>query len=291
MSAPALPRETVSVLSAADPRDRPAAALRALRGGAATWLVIALCGQWLFALYIAALYAWPLLTGNAAAANLARPITGYVAGDLLGNTMLFAHVLPAIALSIGGVLQLIPGLRRRWPLLHRWNGRLFFLMGAIGALSGLYLTWVRGSRLSDLGAIGITLNGVLIPLAIALAWRCARQRRFDAHRRWATHAFLLINGVWTFRLYLMAWYVGNGGPNGNTNTLDGPVDLFLSFACYALPMLVAELYFWALRQRQSGRQWFAATIMATGCLVTAMGVISAAMAMWWPRIERVLAVA
>ena len=265
------------------------AADRALQLSIAGWVLVALAGQWLFAFYIAVMYALPMVTGNHEAANQARPITGYVAGDTLGNTMLFAHVLPAALLSLCGVLQLLPVLRRRWPSLHRWNGRVFLTMGLLGALTGLYLTWVRGSRLSDLGAIGITLNGLLIPLAILLAWRAARARQFDRHRRWAVHAFLLINGVWTFRLYLMGWYLLNQGPNGNTNTLDGPVDLFISFACYALPMAVAELWLWAQRQRSAKTKWWVAGVQSVGAVVTLLGVVGATMAMWLPRVSKVLA--
>ncbi len=267
----------------------PASADRALLLGVTSWVVVALVGQWLFALYIAVMYALPLATGDFAAANKARPITGYVAGDTLGNAMLFAHVLPAALLSVCGVLQLLPVLRRRWPALHRWNGRVFLTMGLLGALSGLYLTWVRGSRLSDLGAIGITVNGLLIPVAVLLAWRAARAREFVQHRRWAVHAFLLINGVWTFRLYLMGWYLVNQGQNGNTNTLDGPMDLFFSVACYALPMAVAELWFWAQRQRSAQPKWWVAAVQSVGALVTLLGVVAAALMMWWPRISTVLA--
>ncbi|NQD36746.1 DUF2306 domain-containing protein [Permianibacter sp. IMCC34836] len=262
---------------------------RALQLSVTGWVLVALAGQWLFAFYIAVLYAVPALTGNYEGANQARPITGYVAGDTVGNLMLFAHVLPAAMLSVGGVLQLLPALRRRWPQLHRWNGRVFLVMGLLGALTGLYLTWVRGSRLSDLGAIGITINGLLIPVAVLLAWRAARARQFDRHRRWAVHAFLLINGVWTFRLYLMGWYLVNHGQNGNTNNLDGPVDLFISVACYALPMAVAELWFWAQRQHHVARKWWVAAMLSLAALITLLGVVAAILMMWLPRIGNVLA--
>ena len=261
---------------------------RALQLSVTGWVLVALVGQWLFALYIAVMYGLPFATGNHEAANQARPITGYVAGDTLGNAMLFAHVLPAALLSVCGVLQLLPVLRRRWPMLHRWNGRVFLTMGLLGALSGLYLTWVRGSRLSDLGAIGITVNGLLIPLAVVLAWRAARAREFVQHQRWAVHAFLLINGVWTFRLYLMGWYLVNQGQKGNTNTLDGPMDLFFSVACYALPMAVAELWFWAQRQRSSKSKWWVTGVLSLGALITLLGVVAAVLMMWWPRIGKVL---
>lgn len=260
---------------------------QALTASVTGWVSIALIGQWVFAFYIFALYAFPLIRGTPEQAGLAHPITGYVAGDPLGNTMLFAHVIPAIILSASGIIQLIPLIRRRYPRVHRWNGRLFLTLGLLGALTGLYLTWIRGSRLSDLGAIGITLNGLLIPLAIGLAWYYARQRRFDRHQRWAIHSFLLINGVWTFRLYLMGWYMLNQGPLGNTKSLDGPTDITLSFACYLLPMLVAEFVFWARRQQSRWKTWIVAGFMGIGCLVTAAGVV-ATLAIWAPRINQAL---
>lgn len=279
-----------SVVAASSRVEVPAvAADRALAVSAASWVLIALVGQWLFALYIAALYALPVFSGQYADVNLARPITGYVAGDGWGNAMLFAHVLPAALLSVCGGLQILPVIRQRWPRWHRWNGRLFLAMGLLGALTGLYLTWVRGSRLSDLGAIGITLNGLLIPVAVLLAWQAARARRFAAHRRWALHAFMLINGVWTFRLYLMGWYLLNQGQNGNTRNLDGPMDLFFSFACYGLPMLAVELWLWAQRQPHAARKWSVTGVLSLGALITLLGVVAATLAMWLPRIGRVWA--
>jgi hypothetical protein len=60
--------------------------------------------------------------------------------------MLFSHVLAGAVLSAGGLLQLLPWLRRRMPGWHRWNGRVFLVLALAGTLSGLFLTWVRGSR-------------------------------------------------------------------------------------------------------------------------------------------------
>jgi hypothetical protein len=256
-----------------------------IRLAATSWLVVVLIGQWLFASYIALMYAVPVLTQRYELANRAGHITGYVNGDSIGNVMLFWHVLPAALLSLSGVLQLLPLIRRRFPHFHRWNGRLFFVLGISGALTGLFLTWVRGSRLSDVGAIGISINGILIPIAIAFAWRAARARRLEAHKRWAIHAFLLVNAVWTFRLYLMAWFVINGGPNGNNRTLDGPADLTITYACYLLPMLVAELVFWAQKQQRVVIKSSVAFVLILGVMLTGLGVFSATVLMWWPRVS------
>ncbi|MDN4502652.1 DUF2306 domain-containing protein [Alteromonadaceae bacterium BrNp21-10] len=263
-------------------------AKQALHISVSAWVAIALIGQWFFASYVFVLYAFPIATGNAELVNLARPIMGYVAGDTFGNLMLFSHVIPAALLSVGGVLQLLPVIRKKYPAVHRWNGRMFLTLGLLGAISGLYLTWGRGARLSDVGSLGITLNGVLILVAAVMAWRYARAKQFNIHMRWAIHAFLLINGVWFFRLFLMGWYAVNQGSNGNSATLDGPMDLFFSFACYGIPMLIAEAVFWAKRQQLAFRVWAVSALTALGALITLIGIVAAVFMMWIPRISAVL---
>jgi len=249
-----------------------------------SWLFVALLGQWIFASYIFARFAVPTLTGTLSSADTAGLIKGYVDGDKFDNGILMLHLLPAILLSFGGIFQLLPYLRNKYPAFHRWNGRMFLSLGLLGAITGLYLTWGRGSRLSDIGAIGVTINGLLILLAATLAWRYAVKRQFQNHMRWATHAFILINGVWSFRLYLMSWFILNQGANGNTEKMDGPADIILSFASYLLPMLIAEIYFWAKRQKSTYRVSIANLFMLFGLLITILGVGAASLMMWWPRI-------
>lgn len=248
------------------------------------WVFVAFLGQWIFALYIFIAFGLAALTGDPTSADTSNMITGYIADDSAGNSMLLLHLLPAFILSFCGIFQLLPYLRKHFPSIHKWNGRIFLSLGLLGAITGLSLTWVRGSRLSDIGSIGITLNGILIVIAIFYAWKFARKRDFTRHARWAIHAFILVNAVWTFRLYLMSWFLVNQGPNGNTANIDGPADIALSFACYLLPMFVAEVYFWAKRKRQGYAMVIANSIMFLGVLLTTLGVIAATMFMWLPRI-------
>ena len=249
-----------------------------------SWVFVALLGQWIFALYIFISFGIPALSGSPSSADTSRMIQGYVNGDELGNGILMMHLLPAILLSLGGIFQLLPYLRKHYPAFHRWNGRMFLTLGLLGTLTGLYLTWVRGSRLSDIGSIGLTINGLSILVAVTLAWKFAIKKQYQQHMRWAIHAFILNNGVWTFRLYLMAWFMLNQGANGNTATIDGPADITLSFASYLLPMLIAEIYFWAKRQKSVYRVAIANLFMLLGLLITTLGVVAATLFMWWPRI-------
>jgi hypothetical protein len=82
----------------------------------------------------------------------------------------------------------------------------------------------------------------------------------------------------------MSWFIVNQGPNGNTANIDGPADIALSFACYLLPMFVAEVYFWAKRKHQGYPVVIANSLMLLGVLLTTLGVVAATMLMWLPRI-------
>jgi len=249
-----------------------------------SWVLVALVGQWIFALYVFIQFGMPTLSGNPTSADTSGLIKGYVNGDDFGNSVLLLHLLPAILLSFGGIFQVLPYLRKKYPTLHRWNGRMFLTLGLLGTLSGLYLLWGLDARLSDKGSIGLTLNGLLILLTVTLAWKFALKRQYQKHMRWAIHAFILINGVWTVRLYMMGWYILNQGSNGNTAKIDGPADITISFASYLLPMLLAEIYFWAMRQKSTYRVSITNLFMLFGLLLTIIGVVSATSLMWWPKI-------
>lgn len=253
-----------------------------------SWGVIILCGQLLFALYIFTLYALPSMLGQSNVTLDLLPGHGIQNNPAFDGIVYFAHIVPVIIMCCVGVLQLVPALRKKYPRFHRINGRIFFTLGVSGALTGLYLTWMSGLRFSDVGAMGVTLNGLLIPIFIFFAWRTAINKQFLAHQRFAVHSFLLVNGVWTFRLYLMGWYMANQGPLGNSRTVDGPADIALSFACYLLPMLIAELYFFAKRSKTTKTLLLAWLCALFGTLITLLGVVSAGMMMWLPRISKVI---
>ena len=255
---------------------------RALPWSARAWFGVAVLGQWLFAAYILVVFGGALVQGQPEAINRTDLITGYVAGDGSGNAMLFGHVLAGALLSAGGVLQLLPWLRQRLPTVHRWNGRVFLLLAIAGAISGLLLTWVRGSRLSEVTAWALSLDGLLILIAAGMAWRLAVQRRFAAHRRWAIRAFLLVSAVWAMRLGFMAWVILNQGPRGMTTRLDGPFDLFWAFGCFLLPLAIAELYF--LAERHASWRGPATVVLTLGAAVSALGVFGAYTMMWAPHL-------
>ena len=248
------------------------------------WISIVLIGQWMFALYILAQFAFPFITGSLDESQFSHMIKGYVNGETTYNALLLFHVIPVFLICLTATFQFFPYLRKHFPIFHRYNGRFFLGFGIVGAVTGMYMTWFGGGRLSDIGSLGVTLNGLLIPIFVLWAWRSAIQKKFALHRRYAVHAFILINGVWTFRLYIMGWFMINQGPLGNSATFDGPADIALSFASYLLPMAIAELAFWAERQKTAKAYLFAAMSISFVSIITLVGVIAASIMMWGPRI-------
>src|SRR6185436_12355519 len=189
--------------------------------------------------------------------------------------------------SFGGALQLIPQIRARAIAVHRWNGRAFLVAAVVVSLGGLYIKWVRNVRLLSLettapwratvlvNAVAVSLNAVLILVFVALAWRAARVRDIDSHRRWALRTFLVVNGSGFFiRVATAAWSVFAPGA-GMGKFGNGPMNYFWFFAAYLLPLGVLELY---LRGRASARPIvrFATAIVLvafTACMIA--GILAA----------------
>lgn len=251
-------------------------------GRAATFCYLSIAaGQLLFTAFILAFYYPSSLSGDFAAWNAKPLIKGFVAGDASGNLFFAAHVLMAAVLTFGGLVQLVPATRHRWPHLHRWNGRLYFASALLLALGGLWLTWGRGTWLNLAGAYGITLDALLILVFAAMAYRAARARRFAEHRRWALRLFAVASAVWFMRVGYMAWGIATGGA-GIGRAMDGPFDLFLAFANSLLPLAVTETYLRAGAHGTPGARKGVAILLAASGVIILAGSAGAWMMMWIP---------
>jgi len=252
----------------------------ALKGVAGFWFLVAVIGQLMFASYVFIFYGGSAVQGNWAVWNKVMP-HGYVPGDTMGNSAIALHLLLAVYITIGGAIQLVPRIRDRAPSFHRWNGRIYIPTAFVMSIGGLYLVWVRGS-VGDLSQhIAISLNAVLIMLCAVMTLRSALAYELDVHRRWALRLFLVVSGVWFFRVGLMLWILINGGPVGfDPKTFTGPALTIIAFGQYLLPLAVLELY---LGARERGGT-SARLVMAAGLfmLTIAMGVgiFGAAIGLW-----------
>ena len=266
--------------------ERNAGDSRLLRAAAAGWLVLALTGQMVFALYVAVFYGGAALAGAPERWNVVLP-RGWDATEPLANGVLALHLSLAVVLLLAGAMQLVPALRRARPAVHRWTGRVYLSAASVLAIGGLGLVWLRGGAAGDLSQhLAISANALIILGCAGLAWRAARARSFEQHRRWALRVFVAASGVWFFRVGLMAWIGLHGAPVGfDPKSFSGPFLTVLAWAVYVVvPLLVLEAY---LRARASGS---AAAVLAVSALlgvvtaVMAFGIVVASIGMWGPRI-------
>jgi hypothetical protein len=113
---------------------------------------------------------------------------------------LFVHAgLGAVALLIG-LLQLLPDLRTRWPVAHRWLGRTYMGACLISGFAGLILS--MGSAAGPVATAGFSSAAVISLICAAQAWRMAMARRFDDHREWVIRSYAMIFAAVTLRIWL-----------------------------------------------------------------------------------------
>jgi hypothetical protein len=257
----------------------------ALKASARLWFAVAVAGQLMLAAYVALFYGRTALEGNIAQWN--RALTrGYIRGDASGNAALIVHLLAAVILTVGGAILLIPQVRDRMPAVHRWTGRVYLLTVFGASLTGLYLTWIRGTRGDVSQFAGGTLNAVLIMVCAVFALRAALARRFARHRRWVLRLFMVVSGAWFYRVGLFLWLLLNGGPVGfDLVTFQGPALTFLSFANSLVPLAVLELYLRVqTRTGAPGRLLMAAALFVL-TVAMGIGIFGATAGMWLPIIR------
>jgi len=181
---------------------------------------------------------------------------------------------------------LVPQVRNRFPVFHRWNGRIYMLTAVALSVAGLYMTWIRGS-VGDLSVhLGSTLNAVLIWLCGAMALRYALARDFKTHRRWALRFFLVVSASWFFRIGFFLSFLVFKGPFGfDPTTFRGPFLTFMTFAQYLIPLAVLEIYLRAQDRPGALRRTATAGMLFVLTFVMGAGLFAVATAAWVPQVK------
>lgn len=255
---------------------------RTLKAMASLWFFVAIAGQWLFAYYVLVFYGPSAVSGNYAEWAQVLP-KGIIAGDMVGNAALKSHLVLAFYIIVAGPLQLIPQIRARLPVFHRWNGRIYLPAVVIASIAGLWMVWTRKIDDDLMQNLGISLDAILIMVFAVLALRYALMRKFTIHRRWALRLFLVVNAVWFFRIGLMFWLLVNQGPVGiDFETFSGPFLTFLGFAQTLVPLALLELYFRAQTSDIDGTKLAMSALLLLVTLAMSAGIFAATMGLWLP---------
>ena len=255
----------------------------ALKAASRFWFVATVVGQLIFAFTVASFYALTALRGDYHKWNFTN---GYIPGFSVGNTAVVMHVASAVIVMLAGAVQLVPQVRNRFPVFHRWNGRAYMLTAVTLSVAGLYMTWIRGS-VGDLSVhLASTLGAVLIWLCGGMALRYALARDFRTHRRWALRFFLVASGSWFFRIGFFLSFLIFKGPFGfDPVTFRGPFLTFMSFAQYLIPLGVLEIYLWAQDRPGVMRRMATAGVLFVMTLVMCAGLFAVGTAQWVPQLK------
>lgn len=209
----------------------------------------------------------------------------YQAAATPANLMIGLHFLAGTVVLVLGPMQFMPGMRRRWPALHRWTGRIYLGAAALTGVGGLVYLALRGAVGGPVMTLGFGIYGVLMLLATAQTYRHARARRLDAHRAWAIRLFTLGLGSWLYRMEYGLWLQAVHGPGHVQDAFNGPFDMLMDFF-YVPHLLVAE---WIIRRRQAWSGRSRAWAGALGALLLAAVTWLFASAYWLPHMLRQLA--
>jgi hypothetical protein len=253
-----------------------------LKAAARFWFVTAVIGQLVFAFATASFYGLTALRGDYHGWRITQ---GHVAGDLMGNSAVALHLISAVVIMLAGAVQLVPQVRSRFPVFHRWNGRIYMLAALAVSAAGVYMT-SRGS-VGDLSQhIGGSLNAVLIWLFAGMALRYAVSRDFRTHRRWALRLFLVVSAAWFFRIVVFLSFIVFKGPVGfDPATFRGPFLTFMSFGQYLLPLAFLELYLRAQERPGAVQRMATAAGLFIVTLAMGAGVFAVTVAAWVPQVQ------
>jgi uncharacterized membrane protein len=247
------------------------------------WFGVTVVGQLLFALAVASFYSLTAIRGDYHGWNFTH---GFVPGVTKGNWAVVMHLASAAVIMLAGAAQLVPQIRSRFPVFHRWNGRIYIFAAVTLSAAGMYMQWFRGS-VGDLPQhVGSTLNVILIWLFAGVALRYALARNFRIHRRWALRLFLVVSGSWFYRIGFFLALAINKGPFGfDPATFTGPLPTFMSFAQYVVPLAVLEIYFLAQDRPGALRRMATAGLLFVLTLGMAAGLFAVTMAIWVPQVK------
>lgn len=110
----------------------------------------------------------------------------------------YFHVTGGTLMLFVGLANLYIGTTRRYFRYHKLIGHIYLIGGGLGALSAMIITSspahkTAGTFTSTTISL-LTLASAWL-LAAAMAYRAARNRRYDSHREWMIRSYVL---VWSF---------------------------------------------------------------------------------------------
>ncbi len=158
-----------------------------------------------------------------------------------------AHVLSVVPYAVLGAFQVVPGFRRRHPGGHRRVGRLLVPLGAVVALSGLWMTVfydlpvTDGARFGPLSLMRLVVGLVMLG-SLAAAVAAVPRRDWRSHGAWMLRAYALAMGAGTQVVTNLPYFALVGQPGEGARAV-------LMGAGWLVNVVVAEIVISAMRRK------------------------------------------
>lgn len=219
----------------------------------------------LFGLYILAFYAGAAASGAMESWNGVLPGL-YDPQTRAANAGIGVHFAAGGVILVLGFVQLIAAIRRKFPAVHRWLGRVYVVAALLAGVGGLTFILVKGTIGGAWMNVGFGLYGVLMIWAAVQTMRLARAGEMERHRAWSLRLFALAIGSWLYRMDYGFWILFTGGA-GHDENFRGWFDVLMMFFFYLPNLLVAEAF---IRGRARSAS-VALRLSAAGLVVVANG--------------------
>ena len=175
----------------------------------------------LFGLYILAFYAAALYEGNLERWNKMLPRL-YEQSTTAATTGIGLHFAMGGVILVLGSIQLMEGVRTRFPAWHRWIGRVYVTACLLAAVGGLVFIGMKGTIGGVVMNIGFGLYGMLMFVAAIATYRYAVGGKLAKHRAWALRLYALAIGSWLYRMDYGFWLLLADG-FGHTRVVQRPI--------------------------------------------------------------------
>jgi hypothetical protein len=132
-----------------------------------------------------------------------------------------AHMACGAVSILLGPLQLSSYIRRRFPWIHRWSGRLYVVCAMLSSVMGLMFIGLKGKLVGGYNmSLAFSTGGAAIGVLAFKTWQTARAaktaspvRDFTSHRNWAIRSYSqilapMLYRYWYVCLLLFDWYQG-----------------------------------------------------------------------------------
>lgn len=155
---------------------------------------------------------------------------------------LFLHINGGTLALLTGPWQFWTGLRQRNLTIHRWTGRLYLLGVGVAIVGAIGLSLTTTFQFGVVNGI----RGLVIAwfVTTAMAYYTIRKRLIPLHKEWMIRSYIVTFAFVSFRFLQDYTPLSRVRPEGDRDTT-------IAWACWVVPLAIAEMYFqWKRTKRE-----------------------------------------